>query len=106
MVERCSPPQLPPTERSHSRPSRRVSRSWCAADRRRDAGLTFAHNPWSTEPELPPDHAKSDSATASTPRELLKVFEGTYGICVACAKPIPAARFEFLPQAYSCVPCS
>jgi RNA polymerase-binding transcription factor DksA len=40
----------------------------------------------------------ADLATA-----LRKVDEGTYGICEACSKPIPAERLEAVPAARFCI---
>ena len=34
-----------------------------------------------------------------------RVDAGTYGICEACAKPIPEARLEAVPEATLCVGC-
>ena len=36
---------------------------------------------------------------------LSRVDAGTYGICEACANPIPEARLEALPEATLCVAC-
>jgi DnaK suppressor protein len=36
---------------------------------------------------------------------LARVANGTYGICEACHKPIPAARLEAMPNARMCVSC-
>jgi DnaK suppressor protein len=36
---------------------------------------------------------------------LSRVDAGTYGLCEACAKPIPRARLEALPEATLCVAC-
>jgi RNA polymerase-binding transcription factor DksA len=35
-----------------------------------------------------------------------KIREGTYGLCEACGRPIPAARLRALPEAVLCVPCA
>ncbi|MFC4138473.1 MULTISPECIES: TraR/DksA C4-type zinc finger protein [unclassified Microbacterium] len=37
---------------------------------------------------------------------LARVDAGTYGICVGCGKPIPAARLEVRPFADRCVACA
>jgi len=37
---------------------------------------------------------------------LARVDAGTYGICVRCGQPIPAARLEVRPTATMCVPCA
>ncbi|MFI0508259.1 TraR/DksA family transcriptional regulator [Streptomyces sp. WSLK1-5] len=34
-----------------------------------------------------------------------RVQDGTYGVCLTCAKPIPVERLEILPYTPSCVPC-
>jgi RNA polymerase-binding transcription factor DksA len=36
---------------------------------------------------------------------LLRLKNGTYGICTACGKPIDAARLEALPTASHCIRC-
>jgi DnaK suppressor protein len=37
---------------------------------------------------------------------LARVEAGTYGVCVSCGRPIPAARLEVRPGADRCVPCA
>lgn len=37
---------------------------------------------------------------------LARLDDGTYGICAACGKPIPAGRLEVRPFAEHCVPCA
>ncbi|MFE6996196.1 TraR/DksA family transcriptional regulator [Microbacterium sp. NPDC057659] len=37
---------------------------------------------------------------------LARVDAGTYGICVGCGQPIPAARLEVRPFADRCVTCA
>ncbi|QTV78965.1 TraR/DksA family transcriptional regulator [Microbacterium sp. NIBRBAC000506063] len=37
---------------------------------------------------------------------LARLDAGTYGVCAACGKPIPAARLEVRPFARLCVPCA
>lgn len=34
-----------------------------------------------------------------------RIDDGTYGICVGCAKPVPAERLEILPYTRHCVAC-
>ncbi|MDH6521687.1 DnaK suppressor protein [Streptomyces sp. SAI-135] len=34
-----------------------------------------------------------------------RVRDGSYGICRACAEPIPVERLEILPYTPYCVPC-
>ncbi|PZT70709.1 molecular chaperone DnaK [Streptomyces sp. SW4] len=34
-----------------------------------------------------------------------RVDAGTYGTCLACAKPVPAERLEILPYTRFCVAC-
>lgn len=36
---------------------------------------------------------------------LRKIGEGTYGVCEACGREIPAARLRMLPNATMCVSC-
>jgi RNA polymerase-binding transcription factor DksA len=37
---------------------------------------------------------------------LQRLDDGSYGVCVSCQEPIPAARLELRPQALQCVRCS
>jgi DnaK suppressor protein len=37
---------------------------------------------------------------------LVRLDEGTYGVCVSCGQPIPSGRLEVVPWAALCVPCS
>jgi DnaK suppressor protein len=37
---------------------------------------------------------------------LERVDAGTYGVCVRCGRPIPAARLEARPMATMCVACA
>ena len=39
-------------------------------------------------------------------RALIKLQDGSYGICDVCGEPIPAARLEIVPDAERCVACS
>ncbi|MEU5312539.1 TraR/DksA C4-type zinc finger protein [Streptomyces sp. NPDC021562] len=34
-----------------------------------------------------------------------RVQDGTYGVCLKCARPIPVERLEILPHTPFCVPC-
>ncbi|MFD5743736.1 TraR/DksA C4-type zinc finger protein [Streptomyces massasporeus] len=34
-----------------------------------------------------------------------RIDDGSYGICVGCAKPVPAERLEILPYTRHCVAC-
>ncbi|WP_432542720.1 TraR/DksA family transcriptional regulator [Kineococcus sp. SYSU DK002] len=45
-------------------------------------------------------------AVADADAALARVDAGTYGACVHCGGPIPAARLEFRPTAAGCVPCT
>ena len=38
-------------------------------------------------------------------RALLKLQDGSYGICEECGEPIPVARLEIVPDAARCVAC-
>ena len=38
-------------------------------------------------------------------RALVKITNGTYGICERCNQPIPKARLKALPYAAQCVAC-
>jgi len=38
-------------------------------------------------------------------RALERLVAGTYGVCEACTKPIPAERLEVFPDATTCVAC-
>jgi DnaK suppressor protein len=37
---------------------------------------------------------------------LARVADGTYGVCVACGRPIGAARLEARPEAAECIICA
>lgn len=37
---------------------------------------------------------------------LQRVADGTYGVCAACGRPIPAGRLEARPMATLCVDCA
>jgi RNA polymerase-binding transcription factor DksA len=37
---------------------------------------------------------------------LLRVDDGTYGVCAVCGRPIPAERLEVRPTALTCVGCA
>ena len=38
-------------------------------------------------------------------RALLRLKQGTYGLCEACATPIPVARLNVLPYSTLCIKC-
>jgi RNA polymerase-binding protein DksA len=50
---------------------------------------------------------------AANDRELLyqinealgRIEDGTYGLCTACKKPIPATRLKAIPHAQTCLKC-
>ena len=44
--------------------------------------------------------------SAEIDRSLVKLAEGTYGVCDACKSPIPDERLEIHPWAVLCVPCA
>ena len=48
-------------------------------------------------------HEKLRITRADVLRALAKLDEGTYGVCDACGKPIPAGRLEVHPWAVLCV---
>ncbi|MDO6460705.1 TraR/DksA family transcriptional regulator [Granulosicoccaceae sp. 1_MG-2023] len=39
-------------------------------------------------------------------RALIKLQEGSYGICEVCGEPIEPARLEVIPDAVRCVKCA
>jgi DnaK suppressor protein len=43
---------------------------------------------------------------ARTQRALVKLDEGTYGMCDSCAEPIAAARLQAMPDSITCMPCA
>ena len=45
------------------------------------------------------------AAVRDTRDALRRLDDGTYGICEACAKPIPVERLEAIPHARRCVSC-
>ena len=48
----------------------------------------------------------SEEELARINRALLKLQDGSYGLCEECGEPIPAARLEIVPDAARCVACS
>ena len=46
------------------------------------------------------------SKLADVERALVKLDEGTYGICDRCSRMIPVARLEARPSSVLCTPCS
>lgn len=44
-----------------------------------------------------------DAALTDVDRALKRLDEGTYGVCEACGRAIPAARLEIKPEARFCV---
>lgn len=64
--------------------------------------------------QLPPAHVDpvaaqqahgARTAMAQIDAALHRLVEGTYGLCIACDQPIPAARLEARPHTEHCVPC-
>lgn len=59
----------------------------------------------------PDDHLLSAQRTAmeraleEIEEAFARVDDGTYGICVGCAKPVPPERLEILPYTRHCVAC-
>lgn len=39
-------------------------------------------------------------------RALVRIEDGTYGVCESCGQPIPLARLEVLPYSTECVSCA
>lgn len=50
--------------------------------------------------------AQAERALASTESALSRMAEGSYGVCLRCARPIPLVRLRALPDTVSCVECS
>ncbi|MFF7731471.1 MULTISPECIES: TraR/DksA C4-type zinc finger protein [unclassified Streptomyces] len=57
------------------------------------------------------DHLRSVQRTAmervleEIEEAFARIDDGSYGICVGCAKPVPAERLEILPYTRHCVAC-
>ncbi len=49
--------------------------------------------------------AEAQAKVAEIDAAVARVEAGTYGLCEACGKPIPAARLEVVPEATLCVSC-
>ncbi|WP_181794830.1 TraR/DksA C4-type zinc finger protein [Streptomyces sp. WELS2] len=53
--------------------------------------------------------SEQKAAMKQTLEEIAEAFarleDGTYGTCLACAKPIPEERLEILPHTRYCVAC-
>jgi DnaK suppressor protein len=47
-----------------------------------------------------------EAGLARTERALVKLDEGTYGICDVCGKPIEPARLEAMPDSVMCLACA
>lgn len=64
--------------------------------------------------ELPPAHvdpvafqqaAATRAVMAQIDAALLRLMDGTYGICTSCGSKIPPGRLEVRPYTAACVPC-
>ena len=49
---------------------------------------------------------KLETSLERTERALVKLDEGTYGICDACGEPIAPKRLEAMPDVVLCVECA
>lgn len=49
--------------------------------------------------------AAMERVLAEIEEAFTRIDDGTYGICVGCAKPVPAERLEILPYTRHCVAC-
>jgi DnaK suppressor protein len=49
--------------------------------------------------------AQAQAAIEEIDAALVKIGEGTYGVCESCGNPVPKARLEALPHARLCVSC-
>jgi RNA polymerase-binding transcription factor DksA len=49
--------------------------------------------------------ARALDAAAAIERALERLENGSYGTCVACREPIPAARLEAIPSTAHCIRC-
>lgn len=49
---------------------------------------------------------KLDAKLRDVERALVKLDEGTYGVCDSCGEPIGAERLEAIPWASLCVACA
>lgn len=49
--------------------------------------------------------AEAQAKVAEIDAAIAKVEAGNYGLCESCAKPIPPARLEVVPEATLCVSC-
>jgi len=47
----------------------------------------------------------AEAALSEIDAALQRLEEGSYGICEACAEPIPWQRLEVLPMSGLCTPC-
>ncbi|WP_354697932.1 TraR/DksA C4-type zinc finger protein [Paraconexibacter sp. AEG42_29] len=47
-----------------------------------------------------------EPAEARVKRALVKLEEGTYGVCDSCGEAIPTARLRFAPASVTCVSCA
>lgn len=51
-------------------------------------------------------HQNAKDLLAQAEEALVRIDEGTYGICAECGSSIPVARLEALPHTKLCVTCS
>jgi len=47
-----------------------------------------------------------ESTLARTERALVKLDEGSYGVCDTCGEPIAAARLQAMPDSVRCLSCA
>jgi DnaK suppressor protein len=80
-------------------------------DASRDSNADDEHDPEGATIAF--ERAQVDALTQDTFARLAAVHAalerldaGTYGMCLACGRPIPDARLEALPSATTCVTCA
>jgi DnaK suppressor protein len=81
----------------------RVDRSTDSADDEHDPEGVTLSSEWSRLEGL---LSAADADLAAIDEAMNRADAGTYGICIDCQRPIPAARLEVLPMASRCVECA
>jgi len=73
-----------------------------AADEHDPEGVTLSAE-WQRIDAL---RRSAEAERAEVAAALVRVGEGTYGVCVRCGRTIPAGRLEARPMATMCVDCA
>jgi RNA polymerase-binding transcription factor DksA len=50
--------------------------------------------------------ARARAGVDETRQALMRLQDGTYGLCLSCGRPVPFERLEAIPETQLCVSCS